>query len=179
MGIDYSSGHAMCLEIGDMVKLINGKNKRTVLEVVQSFHDSVVNGEYTSDKAKKAVSSLDNLNAKIKVSTLRELICDYHKVLGEAGKYNGDCQFANDLDGYDLLELWEGIVDVCGLDLPLLSEVRIFDSYRQNDQCPLEVPCFLFSVEDCYEKKLNSEGINLKKLSGNYLNEISWTDVSC
>ena len=179
MGIDYSSGHAMCLEINDMIKLINSKNKKAILEVIQNFHDSVVSGEYTSDKAKKTVSKLDDIDSKIKLADLKELILSYHAVEGEAGKYNGDCKFANDLWGEDILELWEGIVDVCGLDLPPLSEVRIFDSYRQNDECPLEVPCFLFSVEDCYEKKLNSEGINLKKLSGNYLNEISWTDVSC
>ena len=179
MGIDYSAGHAMCLEIDDMIKLINGKNKKAVLEVIQSFHDSVVSGEYTSDEAKKAVSTLDNIDSKIKLDDLRDLILSYHAVEGEAGKYNGDCKFANDLWGEEILELWQGVVDVYDPSLPSLSEVRIFDSYRQNDQCPLEVPCFLFSVEDCYEKKLNSEGVNLNKLAGGYLNEISWTDVSC
>tara|TARA_Y100000385_G_scaffold280804_1_gene332544 strand:- start:244 stop:783 length:540 start_codon:yes stop_codon:yes gene_type:complete len=179
MGIDYSAGHAMCLEIDDMIKLINGKNKKAILKVVKSFHDSVVDNKYVSDKAKKAVSSLDNLNSKITISTLREVICDYHKVLGEAGKYEGDCQFANDLDGDDIVELWQGIIGVCGEQMPHLSEVRIFDSYRQNDQCPLEVPCFLFSTEDCYVRTISDEGKRLKKLAGGYLNEISWTDVSC
>ena len=178
MGIDYSAGHAMCLGIEDMVKLINGKNKKAILEVVQSFHDSDVSGMYTSDKAKKAVSSLDNLNPKITISTLKELICDYHEVQGEAGKYDGDCQFVNDLDGYDLLELWEGILEVCDEPIPSLSEIRIFDSHRKNYDCPLEVPCFLFSVEDCYVRTLSDEGKRLKKLAGGYLNEISWTDVS-
>lgn len=178
MGIDYSAGHAMCLEIDNMVRLINGKNKKAILEVIQSFHDSVVGGQYTSEKAKKSVAALNNIDSKIKISDLKELILEYHAVTGEAGKYEGSCHFKNDLDGYDLLELWEGILDVCDIPMPSLSEVRIFDSHRQNYDCPLEVPCFLFSVEDCYDRTLSHEGKNLNKLSGGYLNEISWTDVS-
>ena len=178
MGIDYAAGHAMCVEIDNMVGLINGKNKKYVLEVIQSFHDSVMSGQYTSDKAKKAVTALDNIDSKIKLADLKELILEYHAVEGEAGKYEGDCKFANDLWGDDLLELWEGVLDVCDIPMPSLSEVRIFDSHRQNYDCPLEVPCFLFEVEDCYERTLNEEGKNLNKLSGGYLNEISWTDVS-
>jgi hypothetical protein len=181
MGIDYYAGHAMCLGDYEMVKLINGKNKKAVLEVMQSFHDSILADEYVTDKAKKAVSVLngENIPSTIKLVDLRELIIEYHTVEGDAGKYEGDCRFANGLDGYQLLELWEGIIDVCNTELPSLSEVRIFDSYRQNYDCPIEVPCFLFSVEDCYERTLNDEGKNLNKLAGGYLNEISWTDVSC
>ena len=179
MGIDYFAGHAMCLSDCEMVKLITGKNKKPVLEVIQSFHDSVIGGQYTSDKAKKAITALNNIDSKIKLADLRELIIEYHTIEGDAGKYEGDCRFANDLDGYELMELWESIIDVCDVELPSLSEIRIFDSYRQNYDCPMEVPCFLFSVEDCYERTLNDEGKNLNKLAGGYLNEISWTDVSC
>ena len=104
MGIDYFAGHAMCLSDCEMVKLINGKNKKPVLEVIQSFHDSVIGGQYTSDKAKKAITALNNIDSKIKLADLRELIIEYHTIEGDAGKYEGDCRFANGLDGYQLLD---------------------------------------------------------------------------
>tara|TARA_R110002020_G_scaffold135764_1_gene303170 strand:- start:828 stop:1367 length:540 start_codon:yes stop_codon:yes gene_type:complete len=179
MGIDYSAGHAMVLSCVDMLNLINGKNKKAILEVIQSFHDEVLADKYSSDRAKKSVEVLSNISQKIKLADLKELILEYHDVIGEAGKYGGDCQFSNGLDGYDLMMLWEPIIDVCDINLPSLTGIQVFDSYRQHMDCPIGEPCFLFDVDDCYEKKLNSAGKNLKKFSGGYLNEVTWTDVSC
>ena len=178
MGTDYSSGYAMSCELENMLKIIKAKNKKSVIEAIQCFHDSVVDGQYTSDKAKKYVSSLNEIKPNIKLADLKQIIIDYHEVEGDTGKYEGDCRFTNDLDGWDLIELWQDIIEASREELPDLSEIRIFDSYRQHYDCPLGVMCFVFNREDCYERTLSDKGKSLKKLCGGYLSEISWTDVS-
>ena len=173
MGIDYSTGHAMTLTCNEILSILKAKNKKPILEVIQSFHDEIIRDKYSSEKAKESVAVLDNINPKIKLADLKQLILEYHDVIGEAGKYSGDCRFANDLDGYDLMMLWEPIIEVSGETLPALTGIQIFDSYRQHMDCPIGEPCFLFDVDDCYEKQLNEAGKNLKKFSGGYLNEVT------
>ena len=37
MGTDYSSSNAVIVDLDDMLRIINGKNKKAVLEVIQSL----------------------------------------------------------------------------------------------------------------------------------------------
>jgi len=177
MGIDYSASTAIIVDINGMLKIINGKNKKAVLEVIQSFVDKMVDYEYTSDKTKKWLKKLDNIPSNITLANLKEKLSDFHEVSGSAGKYEGDCRFSNDMYGDELMELWDGIIEVSSVDLPSLDSIRIFDSYRQQMDCPLEEISFCFNPEECYEKTLNQEGKNLSKLAHNMW-ETSWTDVS-
>ena len=177
MGTDYGSGSAVIVNLDSMLGIINGKNKKAVLEVVQSFVDKHMDDEYTSKQNKKYLGILNNLPSNIKLADLRELLSDFHVIEGEAGKYGGNCRWANGFDDYEMLELWEGIIEVSYQELPHLNEVRFFDGYRQHMDCPMEEPCFCFDPDGCYEKTLNSAGKNLYKLSGSVW-ETSWTDVS-
>mgnify|MGYP003149864061 FL=1 len=177
MGTDYSSSTAIIVDLDGVLKLINGKNKKYVLEVVQSFVDKTMTDEYTSNETKKWLKKLDNIPSSIKLSDLRDKLSKFHEIKGEAGKYEGNCQFANGMWGDDLMCLWEDIISVCDITLPDLDSIRIFDSYRQQMDCPLEVVSFCFNVEDCYEKKLNKAGKNLSKITDSMW-ETTWTDVS-
>ena len=177
MGTDYSASTAIIVDLDGMLKIINGKNKKSILEVVQSFVDKTKSDGYASDKTKEWLKKLDNIPSSIKLGDLKEKLRDFHEVKGSAGKYEGDCQFANGMWSDDLMALWEGVVDVSDIDLPSLNSIRIFDSYRQQMDCPLEEVSFCFDPEGCYKKTLNQEGKNLSKLADNMW-ETSWTDVS-
>lgn len=177
MGTDYGSGSAVIVDLDSMLRIIDGKNKQAVLEVIQSWVDKQMGDEYTGEESKQYLEKLNNIPSKIKLGDLRELLEEFHVINGEAGKYGGDCHWANGLDSYEMQELWEGIVEVSGLELPYLSEVRFFDGYRQHMDCPKEEACFCFDPDGCYEKTLNSAGKNLYKLNGSVW-ETSWTDVS-
>ena len=177
MGTDYGSGSAVIVDLDSMLRIINGKNKKAVLEVIQSFVDTKMDDEYTGDESKKHLGTLNDLPSNITLQNLRGLLEDFHTIKGSAGKYGGDCHWANGFWNEDMLELWEGIVEVSGEELPYLTEVRFFDGYRQHMDCPKEVACFCFDPDGCYEKTLNSAGKNLEKLNGSVW-ETSWTDVS-
>ena len=94
MGIDYSASTAIIVDINGMLKIINGKNKKAVLEVIQSFVDKMVDYEYTSDKTKKWLKKLDNIPSNITLANLKEKLSDFHEVSGSAGKYDGDCRLS-------------------------------------------------------------------------------------
>jgi len=179
MGTDYSSSSAVIVDLDSMLgkEVINGKNKQAILEVIQSFVDAKMDEQYTSDETKVYLQKLNYLPSNITLKHLRELLEEFHVIKGEAGKYGGDCHWANGFDSYEMHELWEGILEVSGAELPYLMEVRFFDGYRQQMDCPKEVACFCFDPDGCYEKTLNDAGKNLKKLNGNVW-ETSWTDVS-
>ena len=177
MGTDYSSGSAIIVDLDGMLSLINGKNKKAVLEVIQSFADKEMESEYIDDNTKDSLKRLDNIPTNINLVDLRGLLEDFHEISGSAGKYSGDCHFTNGMDSYELMELWESIIEVSGVGLPDLNSIRIFDGYRPHMDCPMEEVSFCFDVEGCYEKTLNQEGENLSGIASN-MYEISWTDVS-
>ena len=177
MGTDYSSSNAVIVDLNSMLGIINGKNKKAVLEVIQSFVDKQMNDQYNDEKSKPYLEKLNNIPSKVSLSDLKKLLADFHKISGSAGKYGGDCCWTNGLWDEEMLELWEGIIEVSGKNLPYLNSVRFFDGYRQHMDCPMEEPCFCFDPDGCYEKKLNTAGKTLEKLSGNVW-ETSWTDVS-
>ena len=177
MGTDYSSSNAVIVDLDSMLRIINGKNKQAVLEVIQSFVDEHMSGEYTSDETKVCLQKLNDLPSNITLKHLRELLEEFHVINGEAGKYGGNCHWANGLDSYEMHGLWGDILEVSGEELPYLSEVRFFDGYRQHMDCPKEEACFCFDPDGCYEKTLNNAGKNLEKLNGSVW-ETSWTDVS-
>ena len=177
MGTDYGSGSAVIVDLDSMLRIINGKNKQAVLEVIQSWVDKQMESEHTCEESKKYLETLNNLPSNITLKHLKELLEEFHVIKGEAGKYGGNCHWANGLDSYDMHELWGAIIEVSDVELPWLSEVRFFDGYRQHMDCPMEEPCFCFDPDGCYEKTLNSAGKNLYKLSGSVW-ETSWTDVS-
>ncbi len=178
MGTDYGSGSAVIVDLDSMLRIINGKNKQAVLEVIQSWVDKQMESEHTCEESKKYLGTLNNLPSNITLKHLKELLEEFHVIKGEAGKYGGNCRWANGFYDYEMQELWEGIIEVSGEELPYLSEVRFFDGYRQHMDCPMEEPCFCFDPDGCYEKTLNSAGKNLYKLNGSVW-ETSWTDVSC
>tara|TARA_Y100001938_G_C7963670_1_gene365649 strand:+ start:51 stop:587 length:537 start_codon:yes stop_codon:yes gene_type:complete len=177
MGTDYSSESAIIVDLESMIGLINGKNKKATLEVIQSFVDKIMADQYTSEETKEWLKKLDKIPSNIKLGELKEKLREFHAIKGSAGKYDGDCHFANGMWGEDMMILWEDVIDVSNIVLPDLDQIRIFDSYRQQVDCPLEEVSFCFNAEDCYEKKLNQTGKNLEKIAGN-LWETSWTTVS-
>ena len=178
MGVDYSANEAVVLDAWDMVKIINGANKKHVVDILQGFHDNIVADEHTSAEAKLSVKVFDGISPRAKLAEIRHLLVEYHNVEGEAGTYEGNCWFANGLCGDELMELWERIIEASGCELPTPYEITIFDSYRKHANCQIGVASFLFAPDDCYERTLSEQGKALEKMSGGYLAEVSWTEVS-
>jgi len=178
MGVDYSANEAVVLYIWDMVNIINGANKKHVVDIMQGFHDNIVADEHTSDAAKLSVKVFDGISPRTKLAEIRYVLDEYHNVVGEAGKYEGDMGLANGLCSDDLMKLWEPIIEASGVELPTPYEITIFDSYRQHVECEIGVVSFLFAPGDCYERTLSEQGKALEKMSGGYLAEVSWTEVS-
>lgn len=178
MGTDYSSESAIIVNLDGMLSLISSKNKKAVLEVIQNWVNLLKMDSGTEDGTKESLKTLDSISSGILFADLIGRLEDFHEISGSAEKYGGDCHFTNGIDSYDLMELWEGIIDVSGVDLPDLNSIRIFDAYRQHEDCPMEEVSFCFDPEGCYEKTLNQEGENLSAIAPN-MYEVSWTDVSC
>ena len=176
MGTDYSTNSAITLTSHELIGIINDKNNKSIIDVLQKFYNSQVK-ENPDNEPNEAIKALNEIKPNITIDQLQEIINRLSEVQGEAGKYEGNCSLAH-IEEYELQQLWDAIITQSGSDLPPLSEIRVFDSYRQHLGCPIGVASFLFEEEDCYEKQLNVSGKTLEELSGGYLNEITWTDVS-
>ena len=121
----------------------------------------------------------------VKITTSDELREFWNTVTaygGEPGKYEGDMAFTywsekegwKVNDSYDLTILVEAIGNT--ENLPSVSSVRIFDSYRQHSEMTIGEPVIIYSSDDVWERSLSPAGKKLEKLCG-YVCESSWTDV--
>ena len=176
MGTDYSTNSAIVLTSDELIGIINSKNTKSIIAALQEFYNSQVE-ENPDDEPNEAIKALNGIKPNISIDQLGETINRLSGVQGEAGRYEGNCSLAHIRD-YELQQLWDEIITRSGSDLPPLQEIRVFDSYRKHEECPIGVASFLFDEEDCYEKQLNDSGKTLEELSSGCLNEITWTDVS-
>lgn len=172
MGTDYSQGNAINLSVYEIVKIVNGKNKANMVSILHNFCA-------TSDQEakQKRTKHFGHLTTKSHISDIQNAFIEFCEIAGEPGKYEGDCHFAN-ADSYDIKELINDMINSSGTKCPNVDDVTVFDSYRQHDGCPIGEPCFLLDRSDIYIETLSDQGKYVKKISGGYISEISWTDVS-
>jgi hypothetical protein len=179
MGIDVYSGKGVIADSDEVVRFVNGKNKKIVIQTCQEWYDGVVD-EYKNDPSdwrQQVVTDfegIDKISTKATIAEVRRALRSVIKVGGEVAKY-GECYVKH--DEY-LMELFNKLFEACDLGLPYLDNVTAFGSPRYNGwDVPLGVACFVFSSDDCFVRSLSEQGENLQKMIG-HCNETEWTEMS-
>ena len=179
MGTDIYSGKGVIADVDDIVRFVNGKNKRTVIKTCQEWYNGILDEykENPDEWRKQVVDDFDgiyNISTKATIAEVRRALQSVVKVEGEVAKY-GDCYVEH--SDY-LMDLFNKLFEVCGLDVPYLENVTAFGSARYNGwDVPLGVACFVFSSNECFVRTLSEEGENLKKMIG-HCDETEWTEIS-
>jgi hypothetical protein len=179
MGIDVYSGKGVIADSDDVVRFVNGKNKKIVIQTCQAWYDNLVS-EYKDDPSdwkQQVVTDFEGISlisTKATIAEVRKALQSVIKVEGEVAKY-GECYVEH---AEYLMDLFNKLFEVCNLGLPYLTNVTAFGSARYNGwDVPLGVACFVFSSDDCFVKVLSEEGENLQKMIG-HCNETEWTEMS-
>ena len=179
MGIDVYGGRGVIADSDEVVRFVNGKNKKIVIQTCQEWYNGVLD-EYKEnpDEWRKEVvddfEGIDKISTKATIAEVRKALQSVIKVEGEVAKY-GECYVQH--SDY-LMDLFNKLFEVCDLDLPYLDNVTAFGSARYNGwDVPLGVACFVFSSDDCFVKVLSEEGENLQKMIG-HCDETEWTEMS-
>ena len=180
MGIDVYGGRGVIADVDDIVRFVNGKNKRTVIKTCQEFYNELLDQykENPDEWRKHLVDDFDGINlisTKATIAEVRKALQSVIKVKGEVAKY-GECYVEN---SEYLMDLFNKLFEVCGLDVPYLENVTAFGSSRYNGwDVPLGVACFIFSSDECFVRTLSEKGENLQKMIG-HCHETEWTEMSC
>ena len=179
MGTDIYSGKGVIADIDDIVRFVNGKNKRTVIKTCQEWYNGILDEykENPDEWRKQVVDDFDgiyNISTKATIAEVRRALQSVVKVEGEVAKY-GDCYVEH--SDY-LMDLFNKLFEVCGLDVPYLENVTAFGSARYNGwDVPLGVACFIFSSDECFVRTLSEKGESLQKMIG-HCHETEWTEMS-
>lgn len=182
MGMDIYSGRGIVVEVDDFLKIVNGKNKSSIVAVCLTFHqDLVVDARQNPDDEWKtnlsnSFKALGGLKSKMKLGEIREIIASVVKTKGEVAKY-GECWVEN--SDY-VQDLFTRILDACPDvdDLPYIQEVTAWGSGRNNGwEVPKGVACVVFDSDSCYERTLSEQGQAVKKAFG-HCDETEWTEMS-
>ena len=163
MGMDIYAESGVIATISDMVRIIRKKDLRKVINAIE---DLTQDENFDTEVSVSKNSTLEEV---------REALIDCENIKGEPSKYGGDCHIEN---GYELLELWNRIIEVARPELPSLMDVRIFDSGRVNGwDVPHGESCYIFDQDECFETKLSDTGKSLKRAIGHCV-QTEWTVMS-
>jgi len=179
MGTDIYSSKGIIADESEVVRFINGKNKKIVIQTCQEFYDELLDQykENPDEWGKHLVDDFDGINlisTKATIAEVRKALQSVIKVKGEVAKY-GECYVEN---SEYLMDLFNKLFEACDLDVPYLENVVAFGSARYNGyDVPLGVACFVFSSNECFVRTLSEEGENLKKMIG-HCDETEWTEIS-
>jgi len=182
MGTDISSHSGILVEVPSVLKLINSKNKRSVIACCAEHYATCVADlkKYPNCEWRASVEEwfrpLSEIPSVVSVTTLRELLDRRIAVIGEPSKYDVDThvKFSE-----ELTDLWRLILDdAIETELPHLVSIDAWGSARLNGwDVPLGEARFVFDDDDCYERKLSVKGKALQKLAG-HCNITEWTHYS-
>lgn len=171
MGIDYDQGSGILVTLDQMLTLITEENYKLAQNGIMFA------GSEIEEWSEKDCSELTQISSKeYTYKQFMEWFEKFHEIKGEPGKYGGDAEFANGFYPDTVGTIWFYIVESIKAKLPDF-QCEIFNSGRQAMDCPLGEPCFIFSEEGCYTKRLNANGKRLEALAGE-LKYVEWTDIS-
>lgn len=180
MGVDIYSSRGIIATVDEFLGVVNGKNKRLVLEVCKKFHNELVSDAEANKEddwrqnLADCFKPLSQIPFNSTLAFVRGTIDSCVGVRGEVAKY-GECYVEH---AEYIQELFEKIVDVSGFDLPYIEQVTAWGSGRYNGwEVPKGVPCVVFNSEDCYVKTLSEKGMAVKKFLG-HCDETEWTEMS-
>ena len=176
MGTDIYSSKGIIADESEVVRFINGKNKKIVIQTCQEFYDELLDLSHP-DEWRHLVDDFDGINlisTKATIAEVRKALQSVIKVKGEVAKY-GECYVEH---SEYLMDLFNKLFEACDLNVPYLENVVAFGSARYNGyDVPLGVACFVFSSNECFVRTLSEEGENLKKMIG-HCDETEWTEIS-
>jgi hypothetical protein len=183
MGVDIYSSKGVICSVNEFLQIINGKNKKAIVNVCRSFWADLVaqcdkgykpEPEPWRAKLADAFNAFYHLEPTMTIKEIRKIIESVVVVEGEVSKY-GECHVENS----EYVEsLFSQILEASGLDLPDIEEVTAWGSGRYNGwEVPTGVACVVFDSSRCFVKTLSEEGKALKKLLG-HCDETEWTEMS-
>ena len=179
MGTDIYSSKGVMADTDEIVRFVNGKNKKIVIKTCQEWYNELVNRyEEEPDEWNEQLvddfEGIDKISTKATIAEIRRALQSIIKVEGEVSRY-GDCYVGH---ADHLMDLFNKLFEACDLDIPYLENVTAFGSARYNGwDVPLGVACFFFSSNECFVKTLSEQGENLKKMIG-HCDETEWTEIS-
>lgn len=172
MGIDYEANSGIIATLDQMLKLIDEDN---YLEIIEGIKLNIAQwreeGYYPN-----LCDMIMKLDDNPSFNAFNEWIGEVHAIEGEAGKYDGDAKLKNGIELHEIAELWNVIVHIVDVSLPIFH-CEIFNSWRQAPDCPYGEVSFIFDEDGCYIKELSEEGKNLDKMLGDLIVS-TWTDIS-
>lgn len=181
MGTDYYSYSGLAGTYSNMVKLINNENYLDVLtflkSCVKAWDDwkKDVEEVYIDEVLRDA---FDALHDKLSYSDFISWLDGIHEIEGEAGKYDGDAHLKNEWELESITGLWKEILEALDINLPSF-DCHVFNSYRKEEGCPFGEVAFVFTEDECYTRKPNEKGKNLKAIIGDLDGAfVSWVDMS-
>ena len=178
MGIDIYSSKGIVFTVEEFLKVINGKNKPSVVSACKSYHEYLVEQAGESEGWQKEIADqykiLSTLKTTMKLSEIREIIASTVDLYGEPDTEYGvaDSEYS--------VELFTRILYACpeADNLPPIQEIEAWGSSRYNGwEVPKGVACVVFDSEYCFNKTLSKHGKALKKMLG-HCDETQWTEYS-
>lgn len=170
MGTDVWSECGVIASTKEIVNIVNGKNKNKIIEICQSFYDSLDN-----QQLKEHFEALNKISKKSTIRNIQDILESIVIVDGSPSKYDTEIciRYSDNIE-----DLFSNIIEETIPDFPNLISVDAFGSCRYNGyEVPLGEACFIFNSDDFYEKKLTEKGKLFKKIIGHCV-EREWTIVS-
>lgn len=180
MSFDYWVEKGVVYVIEDMVKLIDASNKSEIAAICRSHALEVAGDEAGTQDGAKSPRNIFGHLAELKViptiQELRDALVRCVEVEDQAPThwcyYYIQCQES-------LFELWKSILEQLSgqekyRDLPELVSIELFKSNEHAaSDVPVNVACFVFDSDQCFEKTLTDCGKALKRAFGTCL-ESTW-----
>lgn len=178
MGVDILNYSGIVVTIEDMLGFVTEKNCEKIIKVCRDFYKNLVES-MTPEEAEKSWNKQKIEFFKPLEAAATDNLHNLHQVLSELAVVEGEGMDMHVKFSEDLQSLWENIIATFKGEFPELTSVDAWGSCRYNGyDVPLNVACFVFDDDDCYEKKLSKAGKNLKKFVG-HCNVSDWTVYSC
>lgn len=191
MGTDIYANRSVVATIEELVKLINGSNKNTILVAAEFFGE--VYAEELSIAEKYDVDGADYLDCSQcelkafkehfvdRVNSLKKVtVKEVRKILTKSiptYEDNGDASHE-----YDQIwvSLWEYILEVIAHGLPKPKALMYFRHPRICGwEVPLEKPVLVFDSNQCFKNETTAEGEALRKaLKRKKLDDVLWVSMS-
>jgi hypothetical protein len=119
MGIDVYSGKGVIADSDDIVRFVNGKNKKIVIKTCQEFYDELRDQyiESPDEWREQIVNDFDginNISTKATIAEIRRALQSVVKVEGEVSKY-GDCYVEH---SEYLMDLFNKLFEACEVRYP-------------------------------------------------------------
>lgn len=177
MGVDITACEGVLASVEDIVKIVNSKNKKQVIDYWNSWWaEQKLNSWFDEDGEQCGFVMGDLFKPPlgvhmVKIGVIRTRLKNMVNVAG-TGLDTG-VVFNEEVNSF-----FEGLLDEIAPKLPYLEGVEAWGSSRYNGWgVPLGVARFVFETEGCFKRVPTAAGKRLKEIVGD-LEVTSWSYYS-